>query len=159
MITFDLGWSLLKITYFPSKNICIVFTFNISVIADIIASGRGALRRTPIMQHVIVVDVHEHGDRLANDQRHPDGSVAIVSPQESAHKIGQRDLKQEVECEMRNFIWCSTSNIEYLRLTCAIIPRNAQSRNIFRGTLTKYWQKLHKTLSGILNWKNVLTWL
>ncbi len=44
-----------------------------------------------------------------------------------------------------NCIWCSTSNIEHLRLTCAIIPRNAQSRNIFRGTLTKYWQRWHKT--------------
>lgn len=93
------------------------------------------------MQHVIVVDVHEHGDRLANDQRHPDGGVAVVSPQESAHKIGQRDLKQEVECEMRILFDVQQSNIEHLRLTCAIIPRNAQSRNIFRGTLTKYWQK------------------
>lgn len=96
--------SLLKIKYFPSKNICIVFTFNFSVIAEMVASCRDALCCVPIMQHVIVVKVHEHSDRLANDQRHPDGGVAVVSPQESAHKIGERDLKQEVECEMRNFI-------------------------------------------------------
>lgn len=54
------------------------------------------------MQHVIVVDVHQNGGRLADDQRHPDGCVAIVSSQESAHEIGEWDLKQEVEYEMRN---------------------------------------------------------
>lgn len=54
------------------------------------------------MQHVIVVDVHQNGGRLADDQRHPHGCVPIVSSQESANEIGEWDLKQEVECEMRN---------------------------------------------------------
>lgn len=70
------------------------FTFNFFN-AEVLASCRDALCRIPIMQHVIVMKVHEHSDRLADDQRHPDSSIAIVSPQESAHKIGERDLKQK----------------------------------------------------------------
>lgn len=44
------------------------------------------------MIYIVVVDIHQHSDRLANDEREPHGGVAIVSSQESTHKPSQRNL-------------------------------------------------------------------
>lgn len=50
-------------------------------------SGQGLM-----VQHVVVVDVHEHGHRLPDDECQPHGRVAIVAPEEAAHDPGQWDL-------------------------------------------------------------------
>lgn len=47
----------------------------------------------PIMNDIVVMDIHQHSDRLANDEWDPHSSVAIVSIQEPAHKPSQRNLK------------------------------------------------------------------
>lgn len=48
------------------------------------------------MYYVVVVDVHQHGDGLANDERDPDCSVAMVTSQEAANKPGKGNLKRSV---------------------------------------------------------------
>lgn len=42
----------------------------------------------PVVHHVVVVDVHQDGERLANDEGHPDRSVTVVTPQKAANKPG-----------------------------------------------------------------------
>lgn len=44
------------------------------------------------MDDIVVVDVHQHSDGLANDERDPHSGVAIVSSQESTHKPSQGNL-------------------------------------------------------------------
>jgi hypothetical protein len=44
------------------------------------------------VKYIVVMDVHEHGDWLANDEREPYGCVAIVTPEKTRHKPGQRKL-------------------------------------------------------------------
>lgn len=39
-----------------------------------------------VMNDVVVVEVHQHGDGLADDERDPHGSVAIDPVQVPAHK-------------------------------------------------------------------------
>lgn len=51
------------------------------------------LCRAPIMSDIVVMDVHQHGNGLANDERDPHCGVAIVSIQETAHNPSQRNLK------------------------------------------------------------------
>lgn len=53
-------------------------------------SGQGLM-----VQHVVVVDVHEHGHRLPDDECQPHGRVAIVAPEEAAHNPGQWDLRTQ----------------------------------------------------------------
>lgn len=96
----------------------------------------------PIMNDVVVMDIHQHGDRLANDERDPHSSVAIVSIQETAHKPCQRNLKGwrfRGPSRFESYWWQSDRKGE-LCLTWAIIPIKAHSLNIFRGTLTRYWK-------------------
>lgn len=50
------------------------------------------LCRAPMMNDIVVMDVHQHSDRLADDERDPHGSVAIVAIQETTHKPSQRNL-------------------------------------------------------------------
>lgn len=47
---------------------------------------------TSIMDDVVVMDIHQHSNRLANDERDPHGSVSIVSIQEATNKPSQRNL-------------------------------------------------------------------
>lgn len=42
----------------------------------------------PVIHHVVVVDVHQDGERLTNDDGHPHRSVAVVTPQKAANKPG-----------------------------------------------------------------------
>lgn len=48
----------------------------------------------PVMNDIVVMDIHQHSDRLANDERDPHSCVAIVSIQETPHKPSQRNLKR-----------------------------------------------------------------
>ena len=50
-------------------------------------------RWRPVMDDVVVVHVHEHGHRLADDQRHPHRRVAIVTVEEAAHEPSQGNLQ------------------------------------------------------------------
>lgn len=45
------------------------------------------------MYYVVVVDVHQHGDGLANDERDPDCRIAIVTSQEAADEPGEWNLR------------------------------------------------------------------
>lgn len=93
------------------------------------------------MNDVVVMEVHQHGDGLADDERDPHGSVAIDPVQVPAHKQGQRNLEEEEEEGFRGpepfDLWQSEKEGE-LWLTWAIIPMKAHNLNILRGTLTKY---------------------
>lgn len=60
----------------------------------------GRLRGGAVVNDVVVVDVHQHGDGLADDERDPHGGVSVDSVQVAAHKERQRDLQQEEEAEM-----------------------------------------------------------
>ena len=51
------------------------------------------------MHDVIVMVVHEDGDRLADDQRHPHGHVARLAVEESIHKHGKRYLQTRTRLE------------------------------------------------------------
>lgn len=55
-------------------------------------SGSGRGRRGLVVEHVVVVDVHEHRHRLPDDDRQPHGRVAVVAAEEAAHYPGQWDL-------------------------------------------------------------------
>lgn len=46
------------------------------------------------MNDIVVMDIHQHGDRLANDERDPHSGVAVVSIQETAHEPSQGNLKR-----------------------------------------------------------------
>lgn len=46
-----------------------------------------------IVEHVVVVHVHQDGDGLADDQGYPDGRVPVVTPEEFGDEPGQRDLE------------------------------------------------------------------
>lgn len=129
--------------------------------------GRG--RRTTaslvafIVEHVVVVHVHQDGDGLADDQGYPDGRVPIVTPEEFGDEPGQRDLEGMERVRGSSISPTAkrgstsgacrttpppppnscppsqgTQHESGLSLTCAAIPMNAQGRNIFRGTLNKY---------------------
>lgn len=50
-----------------------------------------------VMNYVVVMEVHQHGDGLADDERDPHGSVAIDPVQVPAHKQRQRNLEEEEE--------------------------------------------------------------
>ena len=41
-----------------------------------------------VVHHVVVMDVHEDGEWLTNDDGHPHCSVAVVTPQAAANKPG-----------------------------------------------------------------------
>ena len=47
------------------------------------------------MQDVVVMEIHQHGNRLADDERDPHSGVAIVPVEEATHKPRQRNLRQE----------------------------------------------------------------
>lgn len=51
--------------------------------------------RGAIVNDVVVVDVHQHGDGLADDERHPHGGVSVDSVQVAAHEERQGDLRGE----------------------------------------------------------------
>lgn len=93
------------------------------------------------MNDIVVVEVHQHSDGLADDEWDPHGSVAIDPVQVPAHKQRQRNLEEEEEEGLRGpepfDLWQSEKEGE-LWLTWAIIPMKAQNLNILRGTLTKY---------------------
>lgn len=97
------------------------------------------------MNDVVVVEVHQHGDGLADDERDPHGSVAIDPVQVPAHKPRQGNLEEEEKEEEEEGsrgpepfdLWHSEKEGE-LWLTWAIIPMKAHNLNILRGTLTKY---------------------
>lgn len=46
----------------------------------------------PMMDDIIVMNVHQHSDRLSNNERHPHGCIAIVPIQVATHKPSQRNL-------------------------------------------------------------------
>lgn len=50
-----------------------------------------------IVEHIVVVDVHEHGHRLPDDECQPHSCVAIVALEEAAHYPGQWDLETRAE--------------------------------------------------------------
>lgn len=58
-------------------------------------SSSGPCHGGLIVEHVVVVDVHEHGHRLPDDKRQPHSCVAVVTPEEAAHYPGQGDLETE----------------------------------------------------------------
>ena len=55
-------------------------------------SGSGPGRRGLVVEHVVVVDIHEHRHRLPDDERQPHGRVPVVATEEAAHYPGQGDL-------------------------------------------------------------------
>lgn len=54
------------------------------------------------MYYVVVVDVHQHGDGLANDERDPDCRIAIVTSQEAADEPGEWNLKEKLRQSLKN---------------------------------------------------------
>lgn len=57
--------------------------------------GWGGLRGAAVVNDVVVVDVHEHGDGLADDERDPHGGVPVDPVQVAAHEQRQRNLQGE----------------------------------------------------------------
>lgn len=55
----------------------------------------GPCHRGLIVEHVVVMDVHEDGYWLSNDERQPYSGVAIVALEKAAHEPGQWDLGNE----------------------------------------------------------------
>lgn len=53
--------------------------------------------RGAIVSDIVVVDIHQHGDGLADDERHPHGGVSVVSVQVAAHEERQGNLRGEEE--------------------------------------------------------------
>lgn len=53
----------------------------------------GGLRSAAGVNDVVVVDVHQHGDGLTDDERHPHGRVSVDSFQVSAHEQRQGNLR------------------------------------------------------------------
>lgn len=105
-------------------------------------SGSGPRSQCLVVEHVVVVDVHEHGHRLPDDERHPHGRIAIVAPEEAAHYPGQRDLgtwwgHSQLTTRLGVSVWRKGGQ-ERGALTCAIMPVKAQRRNMRRGMLTRY---------------------
>ena len=47
-----------------------------------------------LLDDVVVVVVHEYGDRLADDEGQPHGHVAVLAVKEARHEDGERYLKQ-----------------------------------------------------------------
>lgn len=45
------------------------------------------------MNDIVVMDVHQHGDGLSNDEWDPHSRVAVVSVQEATYEQSQRNLK------------------------------------------------------------------
>lgn len=91
-----------------------------------------------VVQDVIVMDVHQDGERLTDDDWDPHRCVTVITAQKAPHEPGQRDLMVKglsvIKSAMISYAaWCAG-------LTCAIIPMKAQSLNIRRGTLTRYCQ-------------------
>ncbi|TNN63809.1 hypothetical protein EYF80_026011 [Liparis tanakae] len=52
------------------------------------------LCRAPVVNDIVVMDVHQHGDRLADDERDPHHGVAVISIQETTHEPSQRNLRR-----------------------------------------------------------------
>ena len=50
-----------------------------------------------VMKDIVVMEIHQHGNWLSNDQRHPHRRIAVVTTQEFSHEHGQRDLNQGEE--------------------------------------------------------------
>lgn len=96
------------------------------------------------MDDVVVVDVHQHSNGLSDDQRHPHGGVAIVSIQVAAHEPRQRNLRIQIQTLLVAVLTGAQTGV----FTWVIIPMKAQSRNIFRGTLTRYWRTGERRQSG-----------
>lgn len=54
---------------------------------------RPVLCRSHVMDDIVIMDVHQHCHRLADDEWDPHGSIAIDSIQEATHKPSQRNLE------------------------------------------------------------------
>lgn len=65
-----------------------------------VGSSSGLCRQGLVVQHVVVVDVHEHRHWLPNDERQPHGCIAIVATEETAHYPGQRDLGTRIHSQL-----------------------------------------------------------
>lgn len=61
----------------------------------------GRLRSRAVVNDVVVVDIHQHGDGLADDERDPHGGVSVDSVQVAAHEQRQRNL-QGRRCRRRS---------------------------------------------------------
>lgn len=65
-----------------------------------VGSSSGFCRQGLVVQHVVVVDVHEHRHWLSDDERQPHSCVTIVATEETAHYPGQRDLGRRVPSQL-----------------------------------------------------------
>lgn len=114
----------------------------------------------PMMNDIVVMDIHQHSDGLPDDERHPHGGVAVVSIEETAHEPSQRNLERwkfrgqcVFVCVWEERKWSVTVQSHF---TWAIIPIKAHSLNIFRGTLTRYWRGHERNTSFS---KNTIFWI
>lgn len=62
----------------------------------------GGLCGGAVVNDVVVVDVHQHGDGLADDERDPHGGVPVDSVQVAANEQRQGNLQEEKEEEEVN---------------------------------------------------------
>lgn len=46
-----------------------------------------------MMNNIVVMEIHQHRNGLPNDEREPDGRVAVVPVQVATHKPSQRNLR------------------------------------------------------------------
>lgn len=127
------------------RCVCVCMSIKHGCRSMLLEQACPVLCRATIVNDIVVMDVHQHGNGLANDEWDPHCSVAIVSIQETAHDPSQRNLKGLRFRGLSLWQWTVTER-EELRLTWAIIPIKAHSLNIFRGTLTRYWRINEKHL-------------
>ena len=67
----------------------------VAVRSQALRCSSGLCRWGLIVEHVVVVDVHEDGYWLSDDERQPHSCIAIVALEKAAHEPGQWDLGSE----------------------------------------------------------------
>lgn len=58
-------------------------------------TGPRSVRLFSVVQNIVVMNVHEDGKRLTDDDGDPHRSVAVVTTHKAAHKPGQWKLREQ----------------------------------------------------------------